>query len=323
MRDNARVKKSTTIKEVHGYHHSSFESLKFFNSDRVINITSDYKVSENNTASTLRIAKVGSDIQSYGNEIELTCSTINDSTVLANILDLVYTRCFPSDFIRMEHDGSLYSSTSLSSAECVTQTYSKAWMRNNYAGFQAMFEYFSQFGITPGDTCCGMHVNIGLANFGKTKEAQDVAIRKFWYLVANNYSLMKVLVRREEETTYCGNVDIRNKEDVKAMDLNSMSSSHYYCMNYSHYREGRIEFRLVGGQKNFKAFRNTMEVVFWLVDVSKRLSWSDLDDLVKVFSGCNQYVLDRLSRAVDRNELDMTTYNKISAKAIEEDFEIR
>lgn len=323
MRKNATTKKATEIKFVAHYHGSRFESLKFFNSDRVINITSDYKVSEDNTASTLRIAKVGSDIQSYGNEIELTCSTINDSTVLANILHLVYSKCFPVDFIRMEDDGSLYSDTSLSSAECVTQTYSKAWMRNNYAGFEAMFKYFEEFGITPGDYCCGMHVNIGLANFGKTKEKQDDAIRKFWYLVANNYELMKVLVRREGSTTYCGNVEDRTKSEVKAMDLNSMSSSHGYCMNYSHYSEGRIEFRLVGGQKNFKAFRNTMESVFFLVEASKRISWTDIDDLVKVFSGCNQYVLDRLSRCVDKRVLSADKYNQIAAKSIEEDFELR
>lgn len=34
--------------------------------------------------------------------------------------------------------------------------------------------------------------------------------------------------------------------------------------------------------------------MFFLVDACKRLSWADCDDPVKVFSGCNQYVFDRL-----------------------------
>ena len=320
MRKDAKVSKNTVIKTVSGYHGSRFASLKFFNSDRVINLTSDYKVSEENTASTLRIAKAGSDILSFGNEIELSCSSINNPTVLANVLDLVFSRCFPDDFIRMERDGSLRGS---SAAECITQTYSKAWMRNNYAGFEAMYNYFEQFQITTADECCGMHVNIGLANFGRTKATQDENIRKFWYLVANNYKLMKYLVGREGDTTYCGNVSERSKEAVKALPLEYMPNDHYVCLNYSHYRQGRIEFRLVAGQRNFKAFRNTMESVFCLVEASKRLSWTDLDDIAKVFEGCNQYVLNRLSRCVDKRVLDMATYNKIDATHIEEDFDLR
>ena len=323
MRKDAQDKKNVVVKRVSSYHGSRFASLKFFNSDRVINLTSNYKVSEDNTASTLKISKAGSDILSYGNEIELICSTINNSTVLANVLDLVFTRCFPDDFIRMESDCSLGNRSSLSTAECITQTYSKAWMRNNYAGFEAMYNYFDQFGITTNDSSCGMHVNIGLANFGRTKATQDEAIRKFWYMVANNYDLMKILVGREGSTMYCANVSERSKEAVKSMDLEYMPNDHGKCLNYSHYRQGRIEFRLVAGQRNFKAFRNTMECVFALVEASKRLSWNDLNDVTKIFEGCNQYVVNRLSRCVEKGVLDITKYNVISATSIEEDFDLR
>lgn len=323
MRDNARAKKNTVVKTVARYHGSRFASLKFFNSDRAFELNDNYTISENNTASALRIMKAGSPIKSIGLEVELTCSTINNSTVLANVLDMVFSRCFPADFFRMEADGSLHSTTSESAAECVTQTFSKAWMRNNYANFEAMFSYFKDFGINSGDTCCGMHTNIGLTNFGNTKEAQDTAIRKFWYMVANNYDLMKVLVRREGSTTYCSNVSTRSKEDVKNMCLEGLPNDHYVCLNYSHYHQGRIEFRLVGGQKTYASFRNTMESVFALIEASKRLSWNDLDDITKIFEGCNQYVLSRLSLCVERGVLEMSKYEAIESKSIEEDFEIR
>lgn len=306
------------IKTVAFYHRSHFESLKFFNSDRAVNITDDYKVSEDNTASTLKIMRAGSPIQSYGHEMELVCDTVLDDTVLANLLDMVFKACFPDDLFRMEQDGSLGGH---SSAECITQTYSKGWMRNNYKNFHTMYTYFANFGINPGHESCGQHVNIGLTNFGKTKDAQDEAIRKFWYLLANNYNLFYYAVRRDgHSTTYAGRLGEISKDQAKSMDLTRMSASHGYCLNYSHYTEGRIEFRLVGGQPNFLAFINTMETVFHLVDAVKRISWNDLDDMSKVFKGCNQFVLNRLSRCVEKGAMDVTTYNKIKATSITENF---
>lgn len=52
----------------------------------------------------------------------------------------------------------------------------------------------------------------------------------------------------------------------------------------------------MGGQPSYAAFRNTMESIFHLVDAVKRIPWADCGDLVKIFSGCNQYVYDRLTR---------------------------
>ena len=39
----------------------------------------------------------------------------------------------------------------------------------------------------------------------------------------------------------------------------------------------------------------TPELAAEPVEAVKKLSWEDLDDLTKVFSGCNQYVFDRLN----------------------------
>ena len=80
----------------------------------------------------------------------------------------------------------------------------------------------------------------------------------------------------------------------KSMDLDCHFSNHGVSFNLGHWNSGRIEIRLVGGQKDYPCFRNTMESVFHLCDAVKTLSWADCDDLTKIFNGCNQYVYDRL-----------------------------
>jgi hypothetical protein len=42
-----------------------------------------------------------------------------------------------------------------------------------------------------------------------------------------------------------------------------------------------------------------METIFWLVKQSKELSAKDWSNAVKLWSGCNQYVFDRLTDAVE------------------------
>jgi hypothetical protein len=81
---------------------------------------------------------------------------------------------------------------------------------------------------------------------------------------------------------------------AKWMDLDNMDGSHGNCLNYSHYGAGRIEIRLVGGQKNYACFRNTMETVFHVVERCASISWADCDNIAEIFKGCNQYVYDRL-----------------------------
>lgn len=280
-----------TITTLAGYHYSRFQSLKFFNSDRVFFINSDYTIAGNNAASLLKIKKEGSAIDSFGFEMETECTTVIDNDVYTNLLNMLFERYFPADFWRMERDGSLGGR---SNAECITQTFSKAWCRNNYKNFKSLWESFSMLGITTQNSNCGMHVNVGLPNFGATYEKQEVAIRKLYYIINKYYELFKVaLNRKTSSTTYCG--QCRDWQEIKTKDISYMPNDHYVCMNYSHIREGRIEIRLVGGQKNFPCFRNTMETVFHLVDRVKTISWSDCDDITKVFAGCNSYVFDRLN----------------------------
>jgi hypothetical protein len=162
-----------------------------------------------------------------------------------------------------------------------------------------------------------MHVNVSNAIFGDTLEKQKDSIRKLHYFINKNYELCcRLLNRDEDHTDYCGEMYYGDKEYCKTMELDC--GSHGTCMNYSHFKKGRVEIRLVGGQSNYYEFRNTMEVVFFLCDRMRKISWDDLDDLAKVFKGCNQYVVKRLRYSY----INGSDYEKIANNAIHEDLEL-
>ena len=193
----------------------------------------------------------------------------------------------------------------------------KSRIRNDYNAYKVMFNtYFPAFGISADSahTSCGMHVNISNAVFGKTVKAREDAIRKLYYIINKHYMLFKKAFYRAGDTEWCGPMYI--PDDVKTMRLTGWSNDHHKCLNFSHYRVGRIEIRLVGGQKDFGCFRNTMETVFHVVEKVRTLKWEDCDDVVKIFSGCNQYVYDRLQ---SKCGLDSETLAAIYATVKHED----
>ena len=289
MRKECKQMKTVELATVQGYHqggswtnHESyaftgFKSNKYFTSDRFIPLDSGFNRPD------------GQPLQGFGLEIETECSQITDSDVLAEVYDRIIFSHFPADLFKMQHDGSLGGR---SNAECITQVMTQQFIRNHYRDFKLMYDtYFPAFGIGCDNGRCGMHVNISNACFGKTLETQTEAIRKFYYMVNKHYEFMRRLVYRNGSTGYCA---VMNYPNARNLDLNTMPSAHCNCINGSHFGAGRIELRLVGGQKNFACFRNTMESVFWLVKRARSISWRDCDDLVKIFSGCNQYVFDRI-----------------------------
>lgn len=169
----------------------------------------------------------------------------------------------------------------------------KEFIRNNYANFKTMWnEVFPMFGMTTNDGHCGMHVNISVGHFGKDEKTQAEAVRKLYYIINKHYDLFKEAFYRKGSCDWCGRMPINS---VKDMDVHRMSSSHGNCFNGSHFDAGRVEIRLVGGQKDFACFRNTMETVFHIVERVKTLKWNEVDDLTAIFKGCNSYVYDRLS----------------------------
>lgn len=288
MRKDAKTTKAATITNVAGYHSGGygenyafggFQSNKYFTSDRFIPLSATFSRTD------------GKPLKGFGLEIEMECSGISNRQVLAECLNKIIFAHFPADLFKLERDGSLRGD---SSAEAITQIMTKEFIRNNYGAFKLMYNtYFPAFGISCGDNC-GMHCNISRGYFGRTDKAQTEAVRKLYYIVNHHYSLCCALFHRNPSRTgYCSRMNA-DLSYCKSMDLDCHFSNHGVSFNLGHWNSGRIEIRLVGGQKDYPCFRNTMESVFHLCDAVKTLSWADCDDLTKIFNGCNQYVYDRL-----------------------------
>ena len=157
-----------------------------------------------------------------------------------------------------------------------------------------------------------MHVNISVACLGGTAKTQEDATRKLYYLVNQHFNLYANLFNRDPSR--CGYCNPDRYSDARTIILHNNSSDHHTAFNLGHYDAGRIELRLVGGQSNYACFRNTMETIFHLVSRMKELSWSQLDDVTAVFSGCNQYVLSRIkSHGVARGLVSREDYDIIAA----------
>ena len=293
MRKDKQVTKNISLAAVQGYHqggytgnyaYQGFANRKYFTSDRYINLDANFRRPD------------GKPLKGYGLEIEAECNGITKQDVLAEVLDKIVFAQFPADLFKMQRDGSLGGR---SSAECITQVMTREAVRNCYAGFKAMYDvYFPAFSISCSSSGnCGMHVNISNACFGNAESSQALAIKKLLYIVNRHFKLVCALTNRDpNRTMYCARMnEFVSMTHCKNADLNHMPSSHGICFNAGHYPEGRIELRIVGGQSTFGCFRNTMECVFHLVDAVKRLKWEDLDDVTKIFAGCNRYVFDRLN----------------------------
>jgi len=290
MRKESKQSKAASISRVATYHGGNwsgesyafegFKSNKYFTSDRFIPLTTSFQRTD------------GKPLKGFGLEIETECSGIGNEAVLAEVLNKIIFAHFPADLFKLQEDGSLRGD---SSAECITQIMTKEFIRNHYADFQLMYNtYFPAFRISCGANC-GMHVNISRGLFGRSDKAQTEAVRKLYYIVNRHYDLCCYLFNRNpNHTGYCARMRCE-MDYCKRLDLTSQSSSHGVSFNLGHWNSGRIEIRLVGGQKNYACFRNTMESVFHLCDAVKTRSWSDCDDLTKIFNGCNQYVFDRLN----------------------------
>lgn len=298
MRKEAKTQKNAVLSQVHNYHemqavgnyaYQGFKQNKYFTSDRFIPLDANFHRPD------------GEPLKGYGLEIETECRGLSNRTVYAEVLNNIIFAHFPADLFKLQRDGSLGGDTS---AECITQVMTKGFIRNNYNNFKLMYDtYFPAFQIScSASGNCGMHCNISNAIFGRTKEAQDMAIRKLLYIVNRHFGFFCALTNRDRShTDYCDRMpQFTSMNACKTANLANCPSNHYICFNLGHYTEGRIELRLVGGQSTFGCFRNTMESIFHVIEAVKTLSWSNLDHLEKIFAGCNQYVFDRLNTLCKR-----------------------
>lgn len=283
-----------------------FAENLYFTSDRTKKLDANFQLEDR------------SPLKGYGLEIELESTKVSDDNALAFTLKNLAFQQLPANLFKFQHDGSLGVSGG-SSIESITQVMTKEFVRNNYGGFRYMYEIFKIYGVSATRSGnCGMHCNMSVGLFGKDAKKQNEAIMKFVYFVNKNYRLACDLVKRSADRThYCSQMSqFTTAANCKAFDLSQTSerqSNHGVCFNLAHFNTGRVELRLVGGQSDYFAFRNTMEVIFHLVDAVKRLSWKDMDNLEKVFEGCNKYVLKRLMDCVANHTMTQAQFDAIKA----------
>jgi len=261
------------------YAYIGFSENRYFTSDRSIKCDENFNRAD------------GKPLKGYGLEIETGWSLQNGSSAayhaLANIFTTAIFPIFPDHLFKQQMD------STITGTECITQVMTKEFIRNHYKDFKTMYnELFPLFGIKCDDGKCGMHVNISTGLLGTTDKVKEDSVRKLYYIINKHYDFFKIALYRTGSTRWCGQMSYMN---ARTMNVHNMDSSHGNCFNGSHFDAGRIEIRLVGGQKNFACFRNTMEVIFHIVGAVKSLSWKQCDDLVEIFKGCNQYVFDRIN----------------------------
>ena len=309
MRQEARQERQVNIANVAGYHcgNRQYEKKVVFASDRPQEANDDYTLKKDGTLPAM-----------IGIELETECWGITNRTIYANLLRDVVFKVFPDNLWKIESDATLNGGDV--GAECITQPMTKAFIRNQYRNFKAMYQYFESFGISASRSGnCGQHAHISLTCFGRTKAAQDEAIRKLFYIVNRHYDLIcALLYRRADRQEWCSRMDYTQ---AWTMDLYNMSGNHGNGCNYSHYRNGNVELRIPGGQKDYPCFRNTMESIFHLIEASKSISRKDCDDVTKIFAGCNQHVFDRLrSYCAERGTISAEQLETIRATVKTVDF---
>jgi hypothetical protein len=271
-----------------GYHHTEtygvnyafqgFRENLYFTSDRAIKCDANFNRVD------------GKPLKGYGLEIETNfiLSTNRDmraQNILSNIMETAIFPLFPANLFKQQTD------CTITGTECITQVMTKEFIRNHYKDFKTMWnDAFPMFGISTASGV-GMHVNVSVGLLGTSAKTQEENCRKLFYIINHHYDLFKIAFNRTGSTDWCRRMTYSN---AKTLDVHCMSSSHSNCFNGSHFDDGRIEIRLVGGQKNYACFRNTMETLFHIIGRIKELSWAQLDSVVAIFSGCNQYVFDRL-----------------------------
>ena len=298
MRKEAKTRRPIIITGQQDYHNGHFNCEEYATEgfeDGFKVFTSDRTAPADGTAKT------------YGPEIELE-SNIDNPTVLAAVLEKIVFPIFPKGLFKHQYDGSLGGNTS---TEVICQPMTKAFIRNHYNDFKTMWTFLKSLGTVPGASC-GMHVNIGLPCFGTTREKQEAAIVRLHNYISNNYRAACVLFKRDPDNTYyCS-----RRAAVRTFADLSFSNDHHAMTNYSHIEAGaaaRVEIRLIGPQKSFAAFRNTFEVVFHLVDAAR--NGRDFTDPVRLWSGCNECVLDRLEDLYCAGGLTLPQYEAIKARS--------
>lgn len=241
----------------------------------------------------------GATYKTYGLEIETVAENITNEAAVSAILAGVVFPAFPAGLFKMERDGSLEGqwNDEAVGVEVISQPMTEAFIRNQYAAFKAWWTFGRATDILPNNSC-GMHTNISLATFGDTDEERERAILNLHnFINGSDDAYLTACALFHRAPAHAGFA--RQMRPAACFDDLPRRNDHHASINYAHMDEGpetaRVEIRLVGPQKLYPSFRNTMEVIFHLVKACRKLTALEMQDPVKVWKGCNLHVYDRLT----------------------------
>lgn len=183
------------------------------------------------------------------------------------------------DELYYEHDGSLGSE----GFEIITQPHTEeAFLDIDWEG---IMQTCISHGYRSHDTnTCGLHVHVSREMFGDCEEEQDMNISKVVAFYERNWEDMLRLSRRTESNAdrWARRYATKDMSEEEARDIVKLSKgyghgSRYYAVNLTN--SHTVEFRLCRGTLKLDSFLAWIDLMLRLVDASREIEWSDIDDV--------------------------------------------
>lgn len=189
-----------------------------------------------------------------------------------------------TDELYYEHDGSL----GYEGFEIITQPHTEEAFYS--IDWQGIMETCIRHGYKSHDAgTCGLHVHVSREMFGDFEEQQDMNISKVVAFYERNWEDMLKLSRRTEATAnrWAQRYSTKNlsRDEIADVVKNSKTWGHgarYYAINLTN--SHTVEFRLCRGTLNLDSFMAWIDLTLRMVDASREIEWSDIDDVSKWFA---------------------------------------
>ena len=227
-----------------------------------------------------------------GFELEVDCDRANESNNESTAEGLCSYCGLDDDEMRYAHDGSL-----VHGFECISQPHTVKDFWDKQDRWCKMLSYLANHGYTSHDAgTCGLHVHVSRTMFGRTKEAQELAIAKVYTFFDENWDAVCRISRRKDfgycAKNHASEVDLdaaRNKVDAwKKSQKKSCARGHYVALNNAN--SATFEYRLGRGTLNAWSFFSWIDFIITITKNAKRISANKVvtNDLLSWLGGIKE-----------------------------------
>lgn len=230
------------IPSIHGYHHSHNHSVVFFGG--------------NDDGKTLF----------EGVELEVDNGDYDDRQSTAKAM----LECMPTNFITMEHDGSLDSGF-----ENITQPATLEYHTSIKSNYEDMFAVAKDNGFRSHNTStCGYHIHFNRSFF---EDKEDECIAKLLYLVEKFWDELVKFSRRNYANLDRWAKKYNKTPNEVVEDMKCCNLDRYHAINLTN--RATIEFRMFRGTLNIETFIATLQLVDTIVRYVKDHTNNDIQSL--------------------------------------------